>query len=243
MTAEVLRALDRLANAGTPARLWWRDDDAVEPTAQLDRLLRVASDRDVAATLAVIPAPSGPELAGRLADEAGISVAVHGWLHRNHALQTEKKQELGAGRPTTVVLDELGKGLTRLKALHGSRIVPVLVPPWNRIAAKVVDGLPALGFQALSVFGPPRPAPIRVINTNVDIIDWKGSRGGRPTEALMAELAQALSAQSSEPIGILSHHLVHDSQAWRFLDELFALTIEHAGCQWTSLSQLLALPS
>ncbi|MDZ4135094.1 MAG: glycosyl transferase family 28, partial [Paracoccaceae bacterium] len=83
--AALTQALDARAKAGNPARFWLRDDDAVAPTGALDRLLDMTGAQGVPLTLAVIPAPSGAQLAARLAQEAGVIVAVHGWSHQNHA--------------------------------------------------------------------------------------------------------------------------------------------------------------
>lgn len=239
MKSALLRALDARAQAGRPALLWWRDDDAVVPSAALDRLLEMSRAWQVPVTLAVIPEPTGTALAERLDGLGGVSVAVHGWSHRNHAPAGEKKQELGAHRPAPIVLGELAKGFSRLAGLHPGNFVPVLVPPWNRIAPGIADGLPALGFRALSTFGPARPAPVPVINTHVDLIDWRGSRGGRPHEALFADLAGALGDPSPGAIGILGHHLVQDEAAWSFLGALFDLTRAHPGCRWCSLTELV----
>ncbi|MGL4280632.1 MAG: polysaccharide deacetylase family protein [Albidovulum sp.] len=239
MRDAVLKALDRRAAERRPARLWWRDDDAVEPTEALDRMLLLARRWQVPLALAVIPAETGAALAERLKDESLTTVAVHGWAHRNHAPKGEKKAELGAHRPAPAVLAELATGFAGLRGLYGSRLAPVLVPPWNRVAPEVVAGLPALGFRALSVFGPPKPAPIAIINTHVDRIDWHGTRGGRPADTLWAEVARELDQPGDGPIGILGHHLVHDAAAWAFLEALFDLTCGHPGCRWTSLDELL----
>lgn len=239
MKAALLEALDARAGSGQPTLLWWRDDDAVEPSPQLDRLLRLSQSRGIPATLAVIPEPTGAALAERLNGLDGITVAVHGWSHRNHASAGEKKQELGAHRPAGVVLAEIAKGFARLRGLYGTRLVPVLVPPWNRIAPGVVSGLAGLGFEALSTFGPPEPAPLAVINTHVDLIDWHGTRGGRASADLLSDLVHALGRPDSGAIGLLSHHLVHDTQAWSFLEYLFDVTQDHPGCRWTSLAALL----
>ncbi len=245
MTAPTLRkTLDDLANRGQQAVLWWRDDDAVQPTPDLDRLLATSARWQVPVTLAVIPEPTGPALAERLAHSPAANVAVHGWNHRNHAPAGEKKQELGSHRPQVQVLAELAAGLARLHALHGAHLVPVLVPPWNRIAPALLPALARCGFQALSVFGPARPGPIPAINTHVDLMDWHGTRGGRATDDLLAELAKAIAASvqvatGPEPLGILSHHLVHDARAWHFLDVLFDLTRDHPGCRWVGLPDLL----
>lgn len=230
----LIRALDARAEAGRPARFWLRDDDAEVPGAALDRLIGLAEGLPL--TLAVIPAATGAALASRLAGEAGISVAVHGWSHTNHAPPGEKSQELGAHRPPQVVLGELARGFARLSDLHGPRFVPLLVPPWNRIAPQVVEGLPALGFRALSVFGPERPGPLPMVNTHVDVIDWRGTRGGRPDAELVAEIVARMAVG---PVGLLTHHRVHDAAVWSFLGRLLAVTRQHPGCRWESVTALM----
>jgi peptidoglycan/xylan/chitin deacetylase (PgdA/CDA1 family) len=235
-----LKALDRHADRGKPARLWLRDDDAVDPGPALDQLLRMTAAAPVPVTLAVIPAFSGKAMADRLATEPHVTVAVHGWSHRNYAGPEEKKQELGAHRPAAEVFNELKRGFDQLAALHGPQFAPVLVPPWNRISPEVVAGLPGLGFEALSVFGPETPEPLKIINTHVDLIDWHGTRGGRPSAILLEELASAL--ESGTPVGLLTHHLVHDAAAWDFLADLFKMTATHPGCRWTALPDLIRLP-
>lgn len=229
----------RRADIGKPLRLWLRDDDAIEPTAALDHLLALTTKHTVPVLLAVIPALTGEALARRLAGEGHASVAVHGWSHQNHAASGEKNQELGIHRPSEQVFAELGAGLKILSTLHAGRFVPMLVPPWNRIAPAVVAGLPDLGFAALSVFGPEKPAPLNVLNTHVDIIDWRGTRGGRPVAAVIADLI-GVSQSHAGPIGVLTHHLVHDSKAWDLMAMLFEATAEQAGCAWHSAGDLLA---
>ena len=85
--------LERWERAGKQARFWLRDDDAVVPTGALDRLLALAIAYSVPMTLAVIPKETGPALAKRLQYVPGISVALHGWSHKNYAPLEEKKQE------------------------------------------------------------------------------------------------------------------------------------------------------
>lgn len=235
------RALDGLAEAGTPARFWLRDDDAVEPTPALDHLLALGADYGVPLTLAVIPQPTGAALADRLHGLA-VEVAPHGWSHTNHAPAGVKSCELGPHRPADVVLADLAAGLDHLRALHGDRTVPVLVPPWNRIEAGLIPALPSLGLHALSVFGPEAgDAPPHRINVHVDLIDWHGTRGGRDPAALIADLLTRLAVvrKSGVPLGFMTHHLVHDAAAWDFTDRLFALTTRHPGSRWHRLSDLL----
>lgn len=230
------RALDLCAANAAPARFWLRDDDAVVPSAALDRLLALTARHAVPCTLAVIPAHSGAALAAALRPWPQISVAVHGWSHLSHAGPGQKNQELGGHRPRDEVLHQLGQGYEHLKSLHSTQFLPVLVPPWNRIDAALLPGLGALGFQVLSVFGPETPAPIRQINTDVDLIDWRGSRTAKPEAQLVAEIIARLPAGR---MGFLTHHLVHDATGWHFLENLFAATAGHPGCHWQPLATLM----
>ncbi|TBF68248.1 polysaccharide deacetylase (plasmid) [Rhizobium leguminosarum] len=237
------RELDRWQAAGRVARFWLRDDDAVEPTQALETLMTLAGQSEVPLTLAVIPGLTGEALAARLVEEAAVAVAVHGWSHTNHAGPEAKKQELGGDRPADVVLGELGEGFRLLQRLHPARFLPVLVPPWNRIDAALIPALPGLGFAALSVYGrAKRDGPVPLLNAHVDIIDWHGTRGGRSEADLVAELVAELRhrfAGSDEPVGVLTHHLVHDAAAWDFLSALFAVTGRHPRVRWSPASELL----
>ncbi|TCB20784.1 polysaccharide deacetylase [Rhizobium leguminosarum bv. viciae] len=237
------RELDRWQAAGRVARFWLRDDDAVEPTLALEMLMALAGENEVPLMLAVIPGLTGEALAVRLGEEADVAVAVHGWSHKNHAGLKAKKQELGGERPTEVVLSELREGFLLLQRLHPARFLPVLVPPWNRIDAALIPALPGLGFAALSVYGRAKQGgPMPLLNTHVDIIDWHGTRGGRSEAELVTELVAELRdrfAGSDEPIGVLTHHLVHDAAAWDFLSALFAVTGGHPAVRWSSASELL----
>ena len=231
-------ALTARMAVGNPVQFWLRDDDAVVPTTQLDQLLALADAYTVPLTLASIPATSSEALAARLSSEERVSVAVHGWSHKNHAPATEKKQELGLHRPMTVVLDELSRGFEHLAHLHGKRFVPLLVPPWNRIDDELVKELSTIGFHGLSTFGQRLSDDIAVMNTHVDVIDWKGTRGGRASSALEAEIVTQLQS-SSQPIGILTHHLVHDEKVWTFLEQLFEATSGIKGVNWMRIDELL----
>jgi hypothetical protein len=235
--------LARWTAAGRTAAFWWRDDDAIEPTGALDTLLGLANRYDVPVTLAVVPAKTGPALSQRLANEKHAAVAVHGWAHQNHAPAEEKKQELGSHRLAEAVLGELYHGFLNLKQLHEASFVPMLVPPWNRIDDALIPKLSALGFESLSTYGQAAPdQPIGILNTHVDIMDWHGSRGGRPEEELVAELVAELQNRfegSDEPIGLLTHHLVHDAAAWNFCDALFRETAGIKAVAWTPAASLL----
>ena len=216
----------RWADAGRTAELWWRDDDAADATPALDRLLAIHRGTGVPLALAVVPAKATAALAERLAGEPGVDLLQHGYAHVNHAAALEKKVELGLQRPAMLVLGELGTGRMALERLFGNRPLAVLVPPWNRIAPALVPTLPEIGFSGLSTFGTrQRPHPVRgllAVNTHVDLIDWRSRRFVGEGAALGALVSALVTARTSgEPIGMLSHHLAMDAEAWDFLGSMW----------------------
>jgi hypothetical protein len=235
---DLIAELDRSAEAGRRISFWLRDDDAVAPTPALDRLIALTERWDVPVVLAVVPFPASRALAVRLADIGRMKVAAHGFAHRNHAGADEKKQELGSHRQAATILGELELGLDRLSDMFGAQVLPMLVPPWNRISADLVPHLPGLGLRWLSAFGkdlPHQPSPGLVqIDCQLDIMDWRARRS-HPRDLLADRLAALVHERgpASAPIGILTHHLVHDEAAWAFLDELFRSTARHPAVTWT----------
>jgi hypothetical protein len=242
--------LDRWAGAGRVATLWWRDDDAAQPTESLSRALDLRSRADIPLALAAIPATIEESVAVRLRDNDDIDVLQHGYAHRNHARPGESKVELGAQRPADAVLDELGLGGRRLEAMVGARFLGVLVPPWNRIDETLVGRLGGAGFTGISTYGPRNAAhaapSLMQVNAHVDIIDWRATRRFVGDEAALAmavghlRARRAGEADGDEPTGLLSHHLVHDEAAWRFIDAYVEATKAHPAVRWVSARQAFA---
>lgn len=224
--------LELWAKAGLRLPIWWRDDDAVAPGANLDRLARMASDAGLPLHLAVIPKMAEPALMRWLDDHPHVVVLVHGWAHRSHAPATEKKAEFGAHRPTPEALYDAGRGLVHLRDLFGDRVAPVFVPPWNRVAPGVVSGLAGLGFDTLSTYLPRKAAfaapNLRQVNTHLDPIDWRGHRSLADADDLIRATVRQLAdrrtgaADAKEPFGLLTHHLVHDAAIWDFTHQMVA---------------------
>lgn len=227
------REFERWRETGKSPTLWWRDDDAVAGSTALQELQRIAR---VPVALAVIPlAPERPtesSLHEALAAWPVATVLQHGIAHANLAFAGEKKTEFPTHRPAAEVAAALTAGAQSLRQGFGTRFVPVLTPPWNRLAESWRPLLPGLGFRGLSRFGEPpyrNPAPIKGlvdIDTHVDVIDWRGSRGFAGEESCLGRLAAHLaarragSADAARPTGLLTHHLVHDRATWRFLEKL-----------------------
>lgn len=239
---------------GRLATLWWRDDDAIDATPALDRLLAIRARHDVALALAVIPERATGALAARLASEPKVAVLQHGYAHQNHAGAAEKKMELGPHRPAMVVLGELGTGWLAMERLFAERALPVMVPPWNRIAPALVPTLPEIGLRGLSTFGPrKRVEPVRglrQVNTHVDPIDWRGGRGFAGEDEVLGNLTRCLasrrlagveSAVGEEPTGLLTHHLVQDEAVWVFIDRLIARLRAHSGVRILAPQEVFGL--
>jgi hypothetical protein len=241
---EPLRAeLARRAEAKGNVCLWLRDDDAVTPAAALQTLVDLVGDFAVPIAVAAIPAHSSPALARFLQNASHATPVVHGWRHDNHAPATQKKQELGDHRPLDAVLSDLSVSLIRMTELFGDRLVPMLVPPWNRISASILPHLRELGYRALSCHGAERAdAPVPVFNTHIDLIDWRASRRSRDHASLVRDVVRHIrrAAPAGGPVGILTHHLVHDEEAWTFLRDLFKVTRGFDCCRWLSAADLIS---
>jgi hypothetical protein len=245
--------------AGRRASLWWRDDDAIEPTPALDRLLGLAAANGLPLALAVIPARATPALVARLARaEGAVTVLQHGFAHRNHAASTTRKIELGGPRERRAIAEELVRGGAMLSALFPAGEngtpprLPVLVPPWNRIDPDVVDALPGLGYRGLSADGPRGPAGagggpgpgLTQVNAHLDIMHWpppRGFLGEAPCLAILTGHLRARrdgTADAEEPSGILTHHLAHDGPAWDFLERLLARLAGHPAVVWRGAAEI-----
>jgi len=241
----VLAELAEWRKTGLSAQLWLRDDDAIEPTPRLDRLIALTEEFGVPVGLAIIPSRTGPNLVRRLDKAVHVHPLVHGWSHENHAPPAEKKQELGAHRLRGDVLKDLTAGLARLSHLYGARLTPMLVPPWNRIDEALLSDLPGLGFIGLSAFGhrlASRPN-LAVANTHIDIVDSRAGNVSRDHDVLAAALAQELAQArraGATPVGILSHHLVSDEAAFGFLRDLFAVTAQSQAVSWRTPREAIA---
>ncbi|PWC84198.1 hypothetical protein TSH100_18570 [Azospirillum sp. TSH100] len=238
--------LARWTDLGRRCPLWLRDDDAVAASPQLDQLLMRCAQANIPLGLAVIPADAGPSLVEALAGHAHVTPLVHGWSHTDHAAPGRKKCEFGPERPPGVRQAEAERGLSTLRALFGDRLLPLFVPPWNRMASDMPACLAAAGYRAVSAFGPsPEPRDgIAWVNTHLDLIDWRGSRSAVPLDALLDLLCRELRDRRegrrtpNEPIGLLTHHRVHDAAIWELLDRLLDRLAGHPALEWPAVGSL-----
>lgn len=219
-------SLDRLAAKGQRASFWWRDDDAALWAPSLQRMVDLTVQFKAPMILAVIPGRMAAELPDRLAAYPNIAVAAHGWMHLDHAPPGDPQQELGDDRPIDLVLEELRRSHRQSSQAFGPQYLSMLVPPWNRISERIADRLAEIGFESLSGAAPSgKVSGISVLNTHLDVIDWRGPPHCKRYWQLSARLAHH--ASSGGPVGLLTHHLVMDDHAWFFLERFLQLVTTH----------------
>lgn len=210
--------------------IWWRDDDAVAATPALERLVALSARIGVPVHLAVIPDRLASSLAPVVARTDTLIPCVHGWRHISHAPEGAKKAEFGHPRPDAA--PQAAAALRVLRATFGTGLRAMFVPPWNRIDTALMPQLTTAGYTAVSTFGPRHAleaAPgLTQINTHIDPIDWRGTRGVVAPTLLVSRLVANLRARRTghadpaEPLGLLTHHLVHDEAIWAFSERCLA---------------------
>ena len=133
-----------------------------------------------------------------------------------HALQKSGEQEVLRGEAAEAL---------RLARARLPEVLPVFVPPWNRIAPDLATALPGLGYAGLSAAGGGTgPAPLVRHDIDLDPVDWRGSRSLVDPARLVADLLRRVAAGG---IGLLTHHRAHDAALWGFLGALLPLLVRH----------------
>lgn len=236
--------LDRWSDSGEIATFWWRDDDAVRPTPQLDALLQYAGGVPIA--LAVIPAAVTPALADRLRGEPSIVVMQHGWRHTDHAMGG--RNEYPASRAEEDVERELSDGSSLLAERFGSQYLPVFVPPWHGFDTRFLALLPRHGIGWISRKGP-RPSDcaiegLRQANAHIAPIRWGAPPSFGSKEEHLLTIVDHLrgrrvrSYDFDEPTGILTHHLVQNNASYAFIARLLDFTAKHPAAEWLDPRQI-----
>jgi len=231
-------------DGGRVVDFWWRDDDACRADAALDRLVALSASANVPLALAVIPADVQPAVLAP--GSALVSLLQHGVDHTSRAMAGEKKTEFPKHEAVPEALGRLRGALARIQ---GPCTLPVLVPPWNRLRShELLAGLAGAGYRGLSRFGPRGDASevpgVVQVNTHVDLIDWRGTRGFVGEVPALRAAVDHLQARRTgradarEATGWLSHHLVHDAACWAFLEQLFERTHAMPAVVWRGADTL-----
>lgn len=205
---------DELSQASV--RFWWRDDDVADCTPALREFLSLTDSQNLPVSFAVIPGMLESEVVSLVARHEGSAVIQHGYLHVDHSSCGHEKCELSDDYPLDQLCQNLTRGRQVLLDAFGTKALPVVAPPWNRIGDAIRGALPSIGFRVVSLCGP-RDAEFCVpglaeLNAHVDLIDWDA--GGvycGDTNALQQIVSHLKAkrlglADPTEPTGILSHH-------------------------------------
>jgi len=242
--------LEAWSSNGRIASFWWRDDDAVAPGPKLDRLIDISSQAGL--LLAVIPTRLDDALAQALVTAPHVYVAQHGYAHINHAPRGQGlgAWELGLHRDLDVVMADLDAGRERLDKYFDFNFLPVIVPPWNRIADELLRPIALRGYKGVSAFGAREEINpeqgLTIVNAHCDPINWKsGPRFRGETKSInhLIEHLQARRAGSvdaTEPTGLLTHHIDLDEAGWEFCIRLAETIDHHAAAEWLSPKDLFA---
>ncbi len=247
--AELDEELDAWAAAGEVPTFWWRDDDTKARTDDLDRLIALSEKFAAPLHLAVVPVEIDPGLAGRLAHSPSVYTLQHGFAHKNHEPKGTRVSEIGAFRDLALQERDLRTGWRRMLSAGLPNMLPVMVPPWNRIGHKVLAHLPGWGYSALSNFYMrPNPAPVpglQHFNGHIDPIRWKEGAEFAGTEKTLEQCVEHLrqrrlgEAEQDEPTGFVTHHLQTDEETWSFYDTLMARLTHGAATRWIALDSVL----
>jgi hypothetical protein len=247
-------ALDRIAwvlaeaelgawrRAGHVARLWWRDDDAREPSPALDRLLALCNRFNAPVALAIIPDRDLAPLAGRLSREPLVCPIQHGCDHLDRAGAQGPSSEFPLESSPDEIAAAINAAWRRLSAAMNP--APIYAPPWNRAPANVAQALAATPLTRLSLYGEDRVGPQPGLNAHLDVMSWRPAqfRGVAPIMHRLRRLLRARrrAARWRAPIGVLTHHRNLDPPAWAFLTELLAWVARHnRELEWRSARELI----
>lgn len=242
--------LDIWARARRRAHFWWRDDDAGDVSSNLRRMCDVASNHRVSIGLSVIPLKRTTRLVTFVASRPNLDVLVHGYAHVTHARAGEAKREFSGARPIADMTRDLGEALVLQQASFGHRMLPVLVPPWNRIPPRLLKELPNLGYRGFSTWKP-RPEDGRIrgllqVNAHLDPINWRAGRVIK-SEAQVASLLlrklrwrRANPRRSIEPLGLLTHHEHWCAEKEQIVVNLLKATRNHPAVSWLSAREVFS---
>ena len=224
-----------------PVEFWWRDDDAGRPSDRLTRLLSISRKLELPLAVAVVPAWLENSVARDIRRSPTCAVLQHGWDHEDHSRQGEKKIELGGRIDHDLIREKLTSGLEILRRNFHRSMLPVLVPPWNRIDPALVSDLPLIGYESISTFGSDtagRTSGLNHINPQIDPIAWRSDRAFASVEEIASSTSRAIAAFPGRPIGLLTHHLDMDEAAFQTLETILSGLRRHEKAQWPTLAQL-----
>lgn len=228
---------------GPPARFWWRDDDAICETPELRHLLAVRDRQAIPLAIAVIPARASANFGSVLSGWPCVDIFAHGWDHQNHNRPGRLSAELAPGRKAGEVRLELTQGRTRLEDMFGEQFKPVLVPPYNYLSPHLVEPVREAGFSFVSIDRDFAGFSVPSQNVHIDVIDWRRKQAATPIEIVRSAVAALRLRRyglvdADAPIGLITHHLVHDASVWAVTETLLDRLKEHPAVAFPAMHEV-----
>lgn len=245
--AELDAELAHWQAAGERATFWWRDDDAEAATDALIRLVDLTAKFAAPLHLAVIPAQINPDLPALMRSARHVWAMQHGFAHKNHEPKGLRASEVGVSRDLNLQKADLGEGWRRMQAAGLPNLLPVFVPPWNRIGDQVVPHLKDWGYHALSGFDQRaerrHASGLMHINGHVEPLRWRPDARFAGVEKTLEQCVVHLRARRTgvadrdEATGLVTHHLQTPDEVWGFCEE-FADRIR-GQVDWIALNDVM----
>ena len=145
------------------------------------------------------------------------------------------------------ILDDLRSGRAQVVSdLFGTTAATSSCRRGTGSTTSLLPALPGLGFGALSTFGPPSAtAPGLPASTAISThrLARRAASAGHTTGScsdLVSLIATATG--SGRPIGLLTHHLVHDEAAWASCEAACRTWVAHGAVRFASAHDLLLEP-
>jgi hypothetical protein len=258
----LVRELDRWQANELIANFWWRDDDAQFDDDAFKRLIDLAGTESLPLVLAVSPMLMTDRFVARLNGLPGVLVAAHGYRHINHATASLKGEfgpdrplEVMRGE-----IEELaGEFAARFPDRGIAMFVPPwhgldsrLISDLERVGFKVLSmfesrvsrGLERAAAQLRAIGSAfprrsikPRRGSIERLDCSVSLLKYEGPNI-TANPCCLEKVLRALSARRlgflpvEQPIGILTHHLLHDEDAWTYLSQILMVTAHHPATRY-----------
>tara|TARA_B100001741_G_C16531601_1_gene589795 strand:- start:494 stop:1255 length:762 start_codon:yes stop_codon:yes gene_type:complete len=227
---------------------WVRDDDATKDGPKLSKLVGISKKFNTPLSIAVIPFLIEKSLVDILNSNNLITVLQHGLKHKNYEPNGQKKSEFGQNREMNSMIEDIIQGAKLIYGSFEKIYEPIFVPPWNRMNHLLLPYIYSLGIIGVSSFKKSLIDAANnkntIINTNIDIIDWKKDKIFLGEEKILKQLLSELIIRRNkndghkQPIGILTHHNVMEENSFLFLEKLISITQKY-GAQWKSIKQII----
>ena len=214
-------------------RIWWRDDDIVEDTKELRRLLDFSEKYNVPACRSVIPKHVSKEAINKIKSIDAISILQHGYAHTNYAKFGDPLNEFGTDRDLEIQIKEIRQGYIKLKDAFNDQFLPIFVPPWNHISSNTIKRLEEVGFIGISLIGKTifNYNGLRNLSVQIDIHSWETKSENsysvkvRKFSEIFCDLYRILTEKPTYlekkiDIGILTHSQIMKDKDWKIFKML-----------------------